>query len=140
MRTSATRVYLLGATRADLVVSSFSVSDFQCRCDAGLFVCSRVETENHKSRFAKMRLFGSNREDGEMANKQSIQDVDEALDRWHRRLNICVTKINELRDKRKRLIKGYIKHPPPKGVKVMLSKATLADFDDTVPSFPAIGG
>jgi len=41
-----------------------------------------------------------------MANKQSIQDVDEALDLWHRRLNMCVTKINELRDKRKRLIQG----------------------------------
>jgi hypothetical protein len=81
----------------------------------------------------------------EMANKQSIQDVDAALDRWHRKLNMCVTKINELRDKRKKLIKGYIKHPPPKGVKVMLSKANPADFDfdDVVPSFgsnPTIGG
>jgi hypothetical protein len=79
-----------------------------------------------------------------MANKQSIQDVDAALDRWHRKLNMCVTKINELRDKRKKLIRGHIKHPPPKGVKVMLSKSggfNHADFDDVVPSFgdaPAI--
>jgi hypothetical protein len=56
-----------------------------------------------------------------MANKQSIQDVDAALDRWHRKLNMCVTKINEPRDKRKKLIKGYIKHPEPKGVKVKVS-------------------
>jgi hypothetical protein len=79
-----------------------------------------------------------------MANKQSIKDVDAALDRWHRKLNMCVTKINELRDKRKKLIKGYIKSPEPKGVKVMLSKATpemISEFDDVIPSFgsePAI--
>jgi hypothetical protein len=81
-----------------------------------------------------------------MANKQSIQDVDAALDRWHARLNMAVRKINELRDKHKKLIRGYIKHPPPKGVKVMLPKSTLsdiADLDDPIPSFgaePAIGG
>ena len=55
-----------------------------------------------------------------MSNKQSIQDIDAALDRWHRKLNLAVTKINELRDKRKKLIKGYIKHPEPKGVRVMI--------------------
>lgn len=81
-----------------------------------------------------------------MANKQSIQDIDATLDRWHRKLNLCVTKINELRDRRKKIIRGYVKHPPPKGVKVMLSKAAPADvaeFDDVIPSFgsiPAIGG
>jgi hypothetical protein len=53
---------------------------------------------------------------------------------------------SRFQSQRKKLIKGHIKHPPPKGVKVMLSKATLADiadFDDVVPSFgstPAIGG
>lgn len=79
-----------------------------------------------------------------MANKQSIQDVDAALDRWHRKLNTAVSKINDLRDKRKKLIKGYIKHPPPKGVKVMLTNGgafNAADFDDAIPSFgstPAI--
>ena len=79
-----------------------------------------------------------------MANKQSIRDIDAALDRWHRKLNMCVTKINELRDKRKKLIKGYIKRPEPEGVKVMLPKSgsfNHADFDDVVPSFgdaPAI--
>jgi hypothetical protein len=49
-----------------------------------------------------------------MANKKTIQDVDAALDRWHRQLNLCVTKINERRDKRKKLSKGYIKHPEPR--------------------------
>jgi hypothetical protein len=72
--------------------------------------------------------------------------VDAALDRWHRKLNMCVNRINELRDKRKKLTKGYIKHPPPKGgAKVMLSTVNPADydFDDVIPSFgstPAIGG
>jgi hypothetical protein len=73
-----------------------------------------------------------------MANKQSIQDIDAALDRWHRKLNMCVTKINELRDKRKKLIRGYIKRPEPEGVKVMLPKAgaiNAAEFDDVIPSF-----
>jgi hypothetical protein len=91
-----------------------------------------------------MRLLVGNLRGKQMANKQSIQDVDAALDRWHRKLNMCVTKINELRDKRKKLIKGYIKSPEPKGVKVMLAKGrgfNTADFDDVVPSFgdaPAI--
>ena len=81
-----------------------------------------------------------------MANKQSIQDIDAALDRWHRKLNTAVGKISDLRDKRKKLIKGYIKRPEPKGVKVMIGKAGVinpADFDDVIPSFgsaPAIGG
>ena len=81
-----------------------------------------------------------------MANKQSIQDIDAALDRWHRKLNMCVSKINELRDKRKKVIKGYIKRPQPEGVKVMIPRSgavNVADFDDVIPSFgstPAIGG
>ena len=29
-----------------------------------------------------------------MANKQSIQDIDAALDRWHRKLNTAVGKID----------------------------------------------
>lgn len=81
-----------------------------------------------------------------MANKQSIQDIDAALDRWHSKLSMAVRKINELREKRKKIIRGYIKHPGPKGVKVTLPKGepfNRADFDDVLPSFgssPAIGG
>jgi hypothetical protein len=79
-----------------------------------------------------------------MANKQSIQDVDAALDRWHRKLTMAVTKINELRDKRKKLITGKIKHPPPKGVKVRFTAdPKKVDYDDIIPSFgnsPAAGG
>jgi len=77
-------------------------------------------------------------------NKKSIQDVDRDLDRWHRKLNTAVRKINELRDKRKKLIRGYIKHPPVKGKKVMLPKdggSPHVDFADLIPSFgdtPAI--
>lgn len=81
-----------------------------------------------------------------MANKQTIQDVDAALERWHRKLNMAVRKINELRELRKKIVMGYVKRPEPKGAKVMLSKATsemVAEFDDLIPSFgstPAIGG
>jgi hypothetical protein len=82
-------------------------------------------------------------------NKQSIQDIDAALDRWHAKLNMAMRKINELRDKRKKILKGYIKSPLPeqvdKGVKVKLSfvRGTAADLDlnDPIPSFggnPAI--
>src|SRR5215471_17732743 len=39
-------------------------------------------------------------------NKQTIQDVDEALDRWHRKLTTCVRKIDELRAKRKKMVTG----------------------------------
>jgi hypothetical protein len=51
-------------------------------------------------------------------NKQSIQDVDAALDRWHGKLNMAVRKINELREKRRKMVTGRIKVPPPAGVKV----------------------
>jgi hypothetical protein len=62
-------------------------------------------------------------------NKQRIEDVDEALDRWHRRLTMCVNKINELRAKRRKMVTGRIKVPPHPGVKVMLTKP---DFDDDI--------
>ena len=83
-----------------------------------------------------------------MANKKSIQDVDAALDRWIRKLRTATRKVDELWDLRRRLIAGKIKHPPPKGKKVMLSQMTqeqidAGDFDDAIPSFgntPAIGG
>jgi hypothetical protein len=82
--------------------------------------------------------------EGKMANKQSIQDVDAALDRWHRKLTTAVNKINDLRDKRKKLIKGYIKRSEPEGIKVMFDRPGVintADFDDVIPTFgniPAI--
>ena len=52
-----------------------------------------------------------------MANKQTIQDVDAALDHYHRRLTATVRKIDELRAKRKKMVTGKIKVPPPPGVK-----------------------
>lgn len=73
-----------------------------------------------------------------MANKQTIQDVDAALDRWHRKLTMAVRKIDELREKRKKLISGKLKHPAPKGAKVMLDTSPnirAAEFNDLVPSF-----
>lgn len=73
-----------------------------------------------------------------MANKQSIQDVDAALDRWHRTLTRAVKKIDELRKKRKGLITGKIKHPPPQGKVVKFGgQADIGheDIGDLVPSF-----
>jgi hypothetical protein len=72
-------------------------------------------------------------------NKKSIQDVDAALDRWHRKLTTAVRKIDELRAKRKKMIMGKIKSPAPPGVKVKFTSSnpgvTHADFDDLIPSF-----
>lgn len=66
-----------------------------------------------------------------MANKQTVQDVDAALDRWHAKLNMCVRKINELRDKRKKMLAGKIKVPAPKPSKVLFT-AAVAPFDDSI--------
>jgi hypothetical protein len=78
-------------------------------------------------------------------NKQTVRDVDEALERWHRRLTMCVRKIDELRAKRKKMLTGKLKVPPPPGKKVLFEtpQAVRAEFDDPLPSFgssPAIGG
>jgi hypothetical protein len=72
-----------------------------------------------------------------MANKKSIQDVDAALDEWHRKLNTAVRRINDLRELRKKLITGKVKHPPPKGVKIKLftDGEPRSEFDDPIPSF-----
>jgi hypothetical protein len=72
-----------------------------------------------------------------MANKQTIQEVDAALDRWHAKLNMAVRKINELRDKRRKMVTGKIKVPAPPGVKVALPKdgLTADEFGDLIPSF-----
>jgi hypothetical protein len=74
----------------------------------------------------------------DMANKQSIQDVDASLDRWHTKLNMAIRKINELRDKPKKMVMGKIKVPAPAGVKVKIASnpgMTHAEFNDLIPSF-----
>lgn len=73
-----------------------------------------------------------------MANKQTIQDVDAALDHWHAKLNMAVRKINELREKRKKMVAGKIKTPPPPGIKIKIANnpgITHDEFGDLVPSF-----
>ena len=74
-----------------------------------------------------------------MANKQSIQDVDAALDRWHRKLTLAVRRIDELRAKRKKMVVGKIKVSPPPGVKVKIelnpNGLCANEFGDLVPSF-----
>ena len=67
-----------------------------------------------------------------MANKQTIQDVDAQLDVLHKRLTRTVNEITDLRAKRKRMITGKIKVPPPPGVKVSFATSTPA-FDDALP-------
>ena len=74
-----------------------------------------------------------------MANKQTIQDVDERLDVLHRRLSRTVNEITELRAKRKRMVTRKIKVPPPLGVKVKIESnpngLTADEFGDLIPSF-----
>jgi len=74
-----------------------------------------------------------------MANKQSIQDVDAALDRWHRKLTLCVRRIDELRAKRKKMVTGKLRVPPPPGVKHKIESnpngLCAAEFGDLIPSF-----
>lgn len=55
-------------------------------------------------------------------NRQSIQDIDAALDKWHRRLTRAVNEINALRLKRKKMLAGYLKSPPPPGVVIKFGK------------------
>jgi hypothetical protein len=76
-----------------------------------------------------------------VANKQTIQDVDAALDHYHhhRRLTATVRKIDELRAKRKKMVTGKIKVPPPPGVKHKIESNSNGlcanEFGDLVPSF-----
>ena len=56
-----------------------------------------------------------------VANKQTIQDVDARLDVLHRRLSRTVNEITELRAKRKKMVTGKIKVPPPPGKKVAIT-------------------
>lgn len=71
-----------------------------------------------------------------MANKQTIQDIDQALERWHRKLSMAVRRIDELRAKRKKIVAGKIKHPPHPGVKVMFkdipNRGGAGAFDDDI--------
>jgi hypothetical protein len=72
-----------------------------------------------------------------MANKQTIQDVDARLDVLHRRLSRTVNEITELRAKRKKIVAGKIKVPPPPGVKVKIESNGVCanEFGDLIPSF-----
>jgi hypothetical protein len=65
-------------------------------------------------------------------NKQTIQDVDAKLEELHRKLMRTVRAIDELRSKRKKMVAGKIKVPPPKPVKVMFRDLP---FNDDVPDF-----
>ena len=74
-----------------------------------------------------------------MVNRKTIQEIDEALDRWHAKLNMAVRKINDLRDERKKIILGKIKRVPQPGVKVKIASnnpgITHEDLNDPLPSF-----
>ena len=65
-------------------------------------------------------------------NKQTIQDVDAKLEALHRKLMRTVRAIDDLRSKRRKMVTGKIKVPPPPPVKVMFS--TLP-FNDDLPDF-----
>lgn len=81
-----------------------------------------------------------------MANKQTIQQVEERQRLLILRIARAANELKELDVKLKKMRHGKIKVPPPPGVKVMLdtSKNVSADeFGDLIPSFgstPMIGG
>jgi phage shock protein A len=68
-------------------------------------------------------------------NKQTVQDVDAALERWHRRLMMAANKIDELRKKRKKMLANKIKVAAPRPVKVMFKDLP---FNDDLPDFAGI--
>ena len=75
-----------------------------------------------------------------MRNKQTIQQVDERLDILYNRLTRTVGEMNDLRLKRKRMVAGKIKVPPPAGKKVKLEVGNPAGlgydaFGDLIPHF-----
>jgi hypothetical protein len=80
--------------------------------------------------------------EGDM-NKQTIQDVDAKLEALHRKLMRTVRAIDELRSKRKKMVTGKIKVPPPPPVKVSFSDLPfnddLLDFADR-PVAPGTNG
>jgi hypothetical protein len=83
---------------------------------------------NLKTDYAKMR---HSHGEGDMY-KQTIQDVDAKLEALHRKLMRTVRAIDELRAKRKKMVTGEIKVPPPKPVKVMFRDLP---FNDDLPDF-----
>ncbi len=74
-----------------------------------------------------------------MANKKTIDQINAELDSLHKRLSKTVRKIDELRDLRKRIRRGLVKQPSPKGIKRSIPTNNLdlthEDFNDLIPSF-----
>lgn len=66
-------------------------------------------------------------------NRQTVQDVDEALERYHRKVMLYMNKIDALRKKRKRMMTNQIKVAPPKPVKVMFKSLRNFPFNDALP-------
>jgi hypothetical protein len=69
-------------------------------------------------------------------NKQSVQDIDAALERYHRKVMLFMNKIDALRKKRRKMMRNEIKVAPPKPVKVMFKDLPFNDAlpDDLTPS------
>jgi hypothetical protein len=74
-----------------------------------------------------------------MANKQTIHQVDARMRELIIRLARDANELNELRTKRRLLVTGKLKHPPPPGVKVKIKSnpngLRADEFGDLVPSF-----
>ena len=74
-----------------------------------------------------------------MANKKTIDQINAELDSLHKKLSKTVRKIDELRDLRKRIRRGLVKQPPPKGIytKIKTSNvdADYTDFNDPIQGF-----
>jgi hypothetical protein len=78
-----------------------------------------------------------------MKNKQTIQDVDARMRELIIRIARDGAELNDLRVKRKLMVTGKIKVPPPPGVKVRAPRPRINTFlqqlnqqlNDEIPSF-----
>jgi len=68
-------------------------------------------------------------------NKQTIQQVDAAIDRWLSKATRAINMVYKLRAKRKRMINGKIKTAPPPSVKVKIMPGKNVILDDDIPAF-----
>ena len=62
-------------------------------------------------------------------NKQTIQQVDTRMEFLFKRLTRTVSELNELRVKRKKMVSGKIKVPPPPGVKHTINEGYTKTSD-----------
>ncbi len=61
-------------------------------------------------------------------NRKTIDQINAELDNLHKKLSKTVRKIDELRDLRKKIRRGIVKQPPPKGTVHKIGAEPPNDF------------